>query len=416
MSLSIVEAVPGDLAGRLHFWLTRIRAQPTSACPVRTRSGAVLMVVARASEVREALLHPALVVRESISDSGTSGKDGNLIALGPEVHARRRGATAGVLSKAGLAPYSGTLQRLADSHASALGTGLEVELLRDFCQPFVAATIAEIFGLPIGVPELQTALSVIFDRSPGQGDRRARARATEVVIAAVTAAVDAHLTGSAPGDSDLVSRFVHRPIADAGGRSGLISLVATLVLGGFGSTVQAIALTVHTLVGADAGRDHWHSAADPARAGHLLTEVLRLDSPGPFASPRTALRDVVIGRSRIPAGATVLIALAGADRDIVSFADADQFRPDRTEGTLRHTFGIGAHRCPGAVLARLEVVAAITALACMFPMLTTTDKAARWRGSLTSRGLTQLSVIPGPPSRRTTEQPRERRGSARCDR
>jgi cytochrome P450 len=99
-----------------------------------------------------------------------------------------------------------------------------------------------------------------------------------------------------------------------------------------------------------------------------LEEALRLDSPVQTTMPRFALTDLEIGGQPVAKGDTVMVSVAGANRDPARFPDADEFRPDRDQrGNLG--FGQGPHFCIGAPLARLEGEIALDALFRRFPDL-----------------------------------------------
>jgi cytochrome P450 len=73
------------------------------------------------------------------------------------------------------------------------------------------------------------------------------------------------------------------------------------------------------------------------------------------------------------------------------FADPDRLDLDRGPG--RHlAFGLGAHFCLGAPLARLEGAVALSALATAAPNLTLVDPAPPYKKNLTLRGLAALPV------------------------
>ena len=63
----------------------------------------------------------------------------------------------------------------------------------------------------------------------------------------------------------------------------------------------------------------------------------------------------------MPAGSTILVGLASANRDPDVFADPDVFDLDRNpQGHI--AFGFGQHFCLGAHLARAEVAVALDVL------------------------------------------------------
>lgn len=99
-----------------------------------------------------------------------------------------------------------------------------------------------------------------------------------------------------------------------------------------------------------------------------------------------------MGDQEIPAGSFVLASLASANRDESVFGpDADRLRLDRPEARSHVAFGMGAHHCLGAVLARLEGRISIGRLVRRFPALRLTGEPT-WNGRINLRGMTRLPV------------------------
>lgn len=91
---------------------------------------------------------------------------------------------------------------------------------------------------------------------------------------------------------------------------------------------------------------------DPGLIPAVVEETLRWDGPvqGLFRAPTSPAR---VGEVDIPAGDTMLISFASANRDHRHFPEPDRFDIDR--GPSDHlAFGHGIHHCLGAALARLE--------------------------------------------------------------
>jgi cytochrome P450 len=70
----------------------------------------------------------------------------------------------------------------------------------------------------------------------------------------------------------------------------------------------------------------------------------------------------------IPKGRGVQVSLASANRDESKFDDPHRF-DIRREPNPHLSFGLGAHFCPGAPLARVELRTAMTMIASRFPTL-----------------------------------------------
>src|SRR5262249_46613659 len=132
---------------------------------------------------------------------------------------------------------------------------------------------------------------------------------------------------------------------------------------------------------------------DPALIKPAVEELLRYASPVEIATERYARQDVTLAGVTIPRGGMVLAVLASANRDERQFPSPDSL--DVTREPNKHlAFGLGAHFCLGAPLARLEGQIAINTLLRRFPdlRLTVTPDALRWRRGLLLRGLESLPV------------------------
>jgi len=164
------------------------------------------------------------------------------------------------------------------------------------------------------------------------------------------------------------------------------------LLAGYETTMSLIAVGALALIQHPRQRELLQQ--NPALAPSAVEELLRYTSPADFATFRIAREDVAIGAVTIPRGDVVLAALASANRDESQFSDPETL--DLTREPNRHlAFGVGAHFCLGAPLARLEGQIALTTLFRRFPDLRLAKAAEtlRWRRGLLLRGLEQLPVV-----------------------
>jgi cytochrome P450 len=138
---------------------------------------------------------------------------------------------------------------------------------------------------------------------------------------------------------------------------------------------------------------------DPKRLDAALEELLRFDAPVPHSTFRYAVEPVELGGVTIPAGAQVIISLAAANRDELSYHDPEVLDIDRA-GVRHLAFGHGIHHCLGAPLARLEGRIALETILRRLPelRLAVDDDELRWGhgDGLVLRGLSELPVFPGP--------------------
>jgi cytochrome P450 len=89
------------------------------------------------------------------------------------------------------------------------------------------------------------------------------------------------------------------------------------------------------------------------RIPNFIEEVLRTESPvkGDFRLSRTP---TTVGGVDLPAGTTVMLVNAAANRDPRRFEDPATFDLGRSNARMHLAFGRGVHTCPGAPLARAE--------------------------------------------------------------
>ena len=92
---------------------------------------------------------------------------------------------------------------------------------------------------------------------------------------------------------------------------------------------------------------------DPSLIPDAIEEILRYEPPGPHIG-RYVSKDVEIQGQIVPAGSTILLLAASANRDVSAFPDPDRFDVRRVRENAHCTFGYGIHTCVGQVLARME--------------------------------------------------------------
>ncbi|MET8628249.1 cytochrome P450 [Kitasatospora sp. NPDC004669] len=99
--------------------------------------------------------------------------------------------------------------------------------------------------------------------------------------------------------------------------------------------------------------EHARLRGTPALLDSAVNEILRWSSTNLYVR-RGALRDVEISGRTIRAGDVVTLWNVSANRDAKQFADPDTFDLGRTPN--RHlSYGVGLHRCIGAMLAQTEL-------------------------------------------------------------
>ena len=133
--------------------------------------------------------------------------------------------------------------------------------------------------------------------------------------------------------------------------------------------------------------------SEPAIIKPAIEELVRYVCPLEMATERYAREDITIAGTTIPRGELVLAVIGSANRDANYFDNPDTL--DVTRENNKHlAFGLGAHYCLGAPLARLEGQIAISTLFQRMPNLhlSIAPDQLRWRGGIILRGLEALPV------------------------
>ena len=169
-------------------------------------------------------------------------------------------------------------------------------------------------------------------------------------------------------------------------------LVRSLLTAGVDTTVNGLCAAIHCL--AREPDAFARLRTDPTLARAAFEEAIRLESPVQTFF-RTTTRAVTLGEATIPTGSKVLMFLGSANRDPRRWENPDTY--DITRRNAGHVgLGAGIHGCVGAVLARLEGEAVLTALARKVGSIEITEPPRR-RYNNTLRGLASLKVriLPG---------------------
>jgi len=132
---------------------------------------------------------------------------------------------------------------------------------------------------------------------------------------------------------------------------------------------------------------------NPNLINSAVDEILRFDSSVPVLF-RIAKEDLTIGGKRIRAGSVVALGMAAANHDPEKFDSPEVF--DITRSPNEHLgFGLGAHFCPGAILARMELATCYSTLLRRFPnlRLDPANSPVPRRTSLAFKGFASFPIV-----------------------
>lgn len=168
---------------------------------------------------------------------------------------------------------------------------------------------------------------------------------------------------------DMLSRFATQFVATGQmNHTELVAIARFFLIAGHETTSNQLTLSVLSLLLDPVQRDRMLAGGQETAEG-AVEELLRYWSVSQDNIVRLAVADVELDGAQIRAGDAVVIALNGANHDERVFADAAKIDLARDNARQHLAFGHGPHLCPGAPLARTELVVGIVELFRRFPAL-----------------------------------------------
>ena len=270
----------------------------------------------------------------------------------------------------------------------------EMEYIEEFALPFSIAVIAELLGIPSRDHHRFRAWSHILMAPSTDAARNERktARLAQVMQDFVTYLEGIFAERRRAPQPDLITMLIEAE--EAGDRLStdeLFSMILLLTVVGHETSVfllanQTLTLLAHPALLAAARRDRGLLVP-------VIEEAIRYDGPVERATMRFAAEEITLHGQQIRRGDAVSLVLASAHRDECAFAQPDQYTPERS-GPRHLGFGLGAHYCLGASLARLEARIALDALLDRLPdcALATPREQLRWQTNPIVRGPKRLPL------------------------
>jgi len=276
----------------------------------------------------------------------------------PPVHTDHRSLLSRLITPKRLKENEEFMWRLADRQLDTfLSTG-RCEYIGQYASPFALLVIADLLGVPeedhpnfanamlhtgaIGSTERDSMthrpLQYLYEQFTRYVEERRREPRDDVLTGLATATFP---DGSMP------------EVIDA------VRVASNLFAAGQETTVRLLSSALKLLAEEPELQDMLRKERD--RIPNFIEEALRMESPvkGDFRLSRVP---TTVGGVAIPAGTTVMLLNAAANRDPRKYSDPQAFKPDRPEARTHISFGRGIHTCPGAPLARAEARVSIERL------------------------------------------------------
>lgn len=276
-----------------------------------------------------------------------------LVTTDPPVHTRHRTAVGRAFTPRQVARVEARITGLADELVDGFIADGRVELVRRFTVALPSLVMAEALGLQYeALPMLRDCLQ---DLTRPQGNPALTIdQFVDLVRAKVT--MEDHIEAliderhRRPCD-DMISELVSDEVGSVTlDRDEQLGVVMQLLSAGVMTTSNLLASLVLRLV--SDGRLMALLLDDPSRIVPFVDEVLRLEAPvqGQY---RMAIEDTTVAGVDVPAGSSLWLVFAAANRDPAVFPEPHALVLDRIAGP-HLSFGHGIHHCLGANLARTQ--------------------------------------------------------------
>jgi cytochrome P450 len=308
----------------------------------------------------------------------------------PPDHTRIRGAIQFLFEPSRIKLLERELQKRAHRILNDVKADAEFDVIADFAVPLVLETAQELSGVPYeSRSQLHTKGRLIL-AALGGGFDDARMHAGGEASRWFQDMVGRSLAADGAGESrGWVGELASEVREDSGLRAD--ELVATLILlliAANDNMISAIGNATSVLC---RHPEHWRRLREhPELLPNAIAELIRLESPVQ-SMERYPLLPFEFSGIELGREDTVVMMLGSANRDERAFPEPEALNFERS-GRSPATFGFGIHGCPGSLLGRLLLTAALTALTSRFESIASVEDTFQWRPMVVFRGLERLRV------------------------
>jgi len=319
---------------------------------------------------------------------------GMIIFIDPPEHDRLRALVSRAFTPRRMSALEDRVRIICREHLDPRVGSSGFDYLADFGAQLPSKVISALLGVPASdQPHVLHLIDTMFHIEPGVG---------MVNDIAVRAQLELHEYISSqvedrrshPRD-DLFTGLVEAELPD---QSGTMRRLTVKEAADFGNLLVAAGTeTVARLLGWAAVVLAAHPdqraalVGEPALIPNAVEELLRYEAPSPVQG-RTTTRPVTLHDTEIPVDAKVLLLTGSAGRDERAYPEPDRF--DVRRRFEQHvSFGVGAHYCLGAALARLEGRIALEETLARFPTWEVDHARAERLHTSTVRGYQAVPIL-----------------------
>ncbi|ANZ39796.1 hypothetical protein BBK82_30905 [Lentzea guizhouensis] len=261
----------------------------------------------------------------------------------------------------------------------------ELDVINDVAYPLALGVISTVLGLPAHDRDRLRAWSLRIGPTLDLAAGPAEIADGQAAMAELTGYLT-DLVDTRPASGDLLGILC----ADGDtSREEIIAMVVTLIFAGHETVTNQIGNGVLALAAHPEQLELLRSR--PGLVPGAVEEILRYDS-SVQSNSRQLADDLELGGKTLRRGELVVALMGAANRDPARYAEPGRFDVTRT-GVHPLSFGSGMRHCVGAVLARLELVAAFRALVRLPGWRLPTDPdALQYQRSTMFRGVLSLPL------------------------
>jgi len=289
----------------------------------------------------------------------------NLGETDPPEHVRVRKVLAALLTPAKVRAMEPLIRETCQTLVNRFADGGSADIIADLAAPMPVGVIGSLSGMPAEYHTRFTAYSEAFMLRTDADARKVEA--ANAVVAEFDAAareVIRQRQRSMHRPDDVLTGLIESRDGDGKPLSEdkiLTHMTKDVIVGGTETTKHLIGNLFFNLCATTGAYERVR--ADRSLVPVAIEEALRLDGPAQIMF-RVPTVDVEIRGCPIPAGATLAVGYASANRDADVFEAPDVFSLERRDFNTKPHFGFGhgIHLCVGASLARLETACALNAV------------------------------------------------------
>ncbi|HSD01133.1 MAG TPA: cytochrome P450 [Gaiellales bacterium] len=322
-----------------------------------------LHLVTRWDDVHHVATHPDVFTAEVDASPLVRTLGVNVLTVDGADHARMRAGMDAPMRPRAVEGYApGVIEPIARRHLDAMAGEPGAELMSAYCEPVSVLALGAVMGL--GDLDADTLRRWFGDLATGGAnfeqdpEKQAVADATSAEIDARVGPLLDRLEREPDG-----SVLAHMLAADAT-RAEVLSNLKLILLGGMQEPGHALGICVWALLTHPETLERVR--ADRGLIRPAVEEALRWHSPV-GTQTRQVTQPVTLSGVKLAPGDALAAVLASANRDERHWADPDRYDIDRRGAHA--AFGLGAHHCAGAPLARYEVRLPLEMLLDRFPNL-----------------------------------------------